>query len=46
MLRQYFLNSEFGWRAKVGLLVPSPNWVVEAWFNNVGPEGVAFHVSR
>lgn len=46
MLRQYFLNSEFGWRARVGLLVPSPNWVVEAWFNNVAPEGVAFHVSR
>ena len=41
-----FLNNEFGWRAKVGPLVPSPNWVVEAWFNNVAPEGVAFHASR
>ena len=46
MLRQYFLNNEFGWRAKIGLLVPSPNWVVETWFNNVAPHGVAFHVSR
>ena len=40
------LNNEIGWRAKVGLLVPSPNWVVETWFNNVAPQGVAFHVSR
>jgi len=46
MLQPYFLNNEFGWRAKIGLLVPSPNWVVETWFNNVAPEGVAFHVSR
>jgi len=40
------LNNEIGWRAKVGLLVPSPNWVVETWFNNVAPQGVAFHASR
>ena len=23
------LNNEIGWRAKVGLLIPSPNWVNE-----------------
>jgi len=46
MKRLGLLNNEIGWRAKVGLLVPSPNWVVETWFNNVAPEGVAFHASR
>ena len=46
MVREMCTSNEFGWRARVGLLVPSPNWVVESWFNRVAPEGVAFHVSR
>lgn len=40
------MNNEMGWRARIGVLVPSPNWVVEAWFNRVAPEGVSFHAAR
>jgi maleate isomerase len=35
-----------GWRAKVGLLLPSVNSVVEPWFYQVAPRGITFHSSR
>ena len=35
-----------GWRAKIGLLLPSVNSVVEPWFYGVAPKGVSFHSSR
>ena len=38
--------SDDGWRAKIGLLIPSINTVVEQWFNRVAPEGVSFHAAR
>jgi len=40
------MDNEIGWRAKIGVIVPSPNWVVETWFNRVAPEGVSFHTAR
>ena len=38
--------SDNGWRAKIGLLLPSTNTVVEQWFNRMAPEGVSFHSAR
>jgi len=35
-----------GWRAKIGLLLPSVNSVVEPWFYHAAPRGVTFHSSR
>lgn len=35
-----------GWRARIGLILPSINTVVEPWFNKEAPEGVSFHASR
>lgn len=35
-----------GWRAKVGVLLPSVNSVVEPWFYHVAPQGVTFHSAR
>lgn len=35
-----------GWRAKLGLLVPSGNQVIEPELNRVAPEGVAFYCTR
>lgn len=40
------VSNEYGWRAKIGLLLPSSNLVVEPWFNHVAPHGVSFHVAR
>lgn len=40
------MNNEVGWRAKIGIIVPSANWVVETWFNRVAPKGVSFHAAR
>lgn len=35
-----------GYRAKMGVIVPSTNTVVEHDFNRVAPDGVTFHVGR
>ena len=36
----------YGWRAKIGLLVPSVNTTIEPDFWKLAPEGVAIHVTR
>ena len=36
----------YGWRARLGVVVPSVNTVVEPWFSAVSPEGVSIHASR
>jgi maleate isomerase len=35
-----------GYRARIGIVIPSVNTVVEAWFARAVPEGVSVHVSR
>jgi len=35
-----------GWRAKVGLILPSVNTVTEPVFYSLAPQGVTFHASR
>jgi maleate isomerase len=35
-----------GWRARIGVVLPSVNTVVESWFNTAVPPGVAVYVSR
>jgi maleate isomerase len=35
-----------GVRARLGLVLPSVNTVVEPWFNKIAPDGVTFHASR
>lgn len=32
--------------ARLGLVLPSVNTVVEPWFNRIAPDGVTFHASR
>jgi maleate isomerase len=36
----------YGWRARLGAVVPSVNTVVEPWFNAACPEGVSLHTAR
>jgi maleate cis-trans isomerase len=36
----------FGWRAKIGLIVPSRNVVMEPEFSHFVPPGVSVHTSR
>jgi maleate isomerase len=36
----------YGWRARIGLLIPSVNATVEPEFNRFLPEGVSVHVAR
>ena len=36
----------YGWRGRIGVLVPSTNITVEREFNRVVPEGVSVHVAR
>ncbi len=36
----------YGWRARIGLLVPSPNTVMESEFHEIIPRGVAIATSR
>jgi maleate isomerase/arylmalonate decarboxylase len=38
--------SVYGWRAKIGLIVPPTNTVNEGEWQRVMPEGVTFHVTR
>ena len=35
-----------GWRARLGIVVPSVNLVVEPWFSHICPPGVSVHASR
>ena len=35
-----------GWRARIGLIVPSPNTVAETEFWRMAPEGVTIHTTR
>src|SRR3954452_12999856 len=36
----------YGWRARIGLLVPSVNTTMEPEFWNLAPEGVSIHSAR
>ena len=36
----------YGWRARVGILLPSTDTTVEPEFNRLAPEGVTFHAAR
>ena len=36
----------YGWRAKIGLIVPLTNTVNEAEWARMAPEGVSIHVTR
>ena len=35
-----------GWRARLGVVVPSVNTVVEPWFSAASPAGVSIHTAR
>lgn len=36
----------YGWRARLGVVVPSVNTVVEPWFSAACPAGVSIHAAR
>ena len=36
----------YGWRARIGLIVPSPNTVAETEFWRMAPDGVTVHTTR
>ncbi len=36
----------YGWRARIGILIPSSNTTMEPEFNEMAPEGVSIHASR
>ena len=36
----------YGWRARIGLIVPSPNTIAETEFWLMAPEGVSIHTTR
>jgi arylmalonate decarboxylase len=38
--------SPYGWRARIGLIVPSTNTINEAEFARVAPDGVSIHTAR
>ena len=40
-----FLNGD-GWRARIAIVVPSVNTVMEPWASRAVPDGVSVHVSR
>jgi maleate isomerase len=40
------VTGAYGWRARVGLVVPANNQVLEPELYSVAPAGVAFHTSR
>jgi maleate isomerase len=35
-----------GWRARIGIVIPSINWSTEPWFYRTAPAGVTFHFGR
>lgn len=36
----------YGWRARIGLIIPSLNVTIEPEFNHLAPEGVSVHATR
>lgn len=38
--------SMYGWRARIGLIVPATNTVIESEFHRMAPAGVSIHTSR
>ena len=36
----------FGWRARIGLILPSANIVLEPDFYKMAPEGITIHTTR
>lgn len=36
----------YGWRARIGLLIPSVNTTMEPEFNRMAPDGVSIHATR
>lgn len=42
----YYKYSQYGWRARIGLLAPASNITLEPEFNLMAPEGVSIHASR
>jgi len=36
----------YGWRARLGIIIPSVNTVMEPEFNKMAPEGVSVHAAR
>jgi maleate isomerase len=40
------MDEPIGWRARVGILLPSINSVLEPWLYNVAPRGISFHFAR
>jgi len=36
----------YGWRARIGLIVPSSNTTMESELHKMAPEGVSIHISR
>ncbi|OGP55228.1 MAG: hypothetical protein A2162_06520 [Deltaproteobacteria bacterium RBG_13_52_11b] len=40
------MGDRFGWRGKVGLILPSVQTVTEPLFYRIAPQGVAFYTSR
>ena len=45
-LKSMLHYSPYGWRAKIGLIVPSTNTATEAEWRRMMPEGVTYHVGR
>ncbi|MSO91163.1 MAG: hypothetical protein EXR01_06240 [Acetobacteraceae bacterium] len=45
MTRPRFLNGD-GWRARIGVALPSVNTVMEPWAQRVAPEGVSVFAAR
>lgn len=39
-------RAQDGWRARIGLVMPSTNTAFESWLPRVAPEGVSFHFGR
>lgn len=44
-MTQRFLSGD-GWRARIGIVVPSVNTVMEPWAAGAAPSGVSIHFSR
>jgi len=42
----WLLDSDFGWKGRLGLIKPSPGWTVEHEWPRMLPRGVSYHVTR
>ena len=36
----------YGWKARIGLMIPSANTIIEPEFNAMKPEGISVHATR